>query len=112
MGVSGCVLELAILSVISELTADQNRTLTFGQIYMALIRAYSDIPSITECVVIVDVLVSEGLIFSKRVLDYDPAFPYVQHLIGGVAEVGVAASDFYAAQTAINKTSLIFDSSR
>ncbi|AVE03793.1 hypothetical protein CYL20_04240 [Pseudomonas palleroniana] len=91
MGTSGCVLELAILGVIYELNSDQSRTLTFGQIYMALLRAHSNISPISECVVVVNLLVTEGLIVSRKVLDHDRAFPYTQHLIGGLTEVGVAA---------------------
>ncbi|WP_122259913.1 hypothetical protein [Pseudomonas syringae] len=94
---SNRVIELAILGAVNNLNALQARTLTFGQIYMELVRTQTDFPTIKECVAIVNVLVAEGLIVSKGILEHDPGFPYTQHLIGGVTEVGVAALMTYDA---------------
>jgi hypothetical protein len=64
--------------------------MTFGQIYMQLVRSQQSIPPIAQCVVTVDVLVKEGLLVSERVLDEDPAFPYIQHIISGLTDIGAA----------------------
>lgn len=87
-------LNLAVLKTVRLLTqhqADhQTAKLTFGQIYMQLVRTRQSIPPIAQCVGIVDELVREGLLISERVLGEDPAFPYTQHLISGLSPIGVA----------------------
>ena len=84
-------LDLALLKVVRALLDDGARKLTFGQIYMSLIRARPCIPPITQCVVAVDKLVNEGLLVSERMLDEDPAFPFTQHIISGLTEVAIAS---------------------
>lgn len=84
-------LELAVLRSVQVLSDDESRKLTFGQIYMQLVRICPSVPSIAQCVMAVDVLVREGLILSEKVLDADPRFPYTQHLITGLTEVGTAS---------------------
>jgi hypothetical protein len=82
--------DLAVLTAVRVLNLAGARKLTFGQIYTRLIRSQTRVPTITECVVAVDVLVKEGLLVSERVLDEDPAFPYTQHIISGLTEIGAA----------------------
>jgi hypothetical protein len=84
-------LELAVLRSVQALSDNESRKLTFGQIYMELVRICPSVPSIAQCVMAVDVLVREGLIVSEKVLDADPRFPYTQHLITGLTEVGAAS---------------------
>ncbi|WP_243247757.1 hypothetical protein [Pseudomonas maioricensis] len=67
------------------------RQLTCGQIYMQLVRRQPSVPSIVRCVLAIDVLVNEGLLVSERVLEEDPAFPYTQHIIRGLTEIGAAS---------------------
>lgn len=83
--------DLAVLGAVRVLNDEGATKLTFGQIYTRLIRAHSRIPAIADCVVAVDVLVKEGLLVSERVLDEDPAFPYTQHIISGLTEIGAAS---------------------
>lgn len=83
--------ELAILKTVHALCEKGSRRITFGQIYMHLLRLRSSIPSITRCVETVDELVKEGLLVSERILDQDPDFPYTQHIIGGLTEIGLAS---------------------
>ncbi len=84
-------LDLALLKTVRALNRKEARRLTFGQIYMQLLRAHPHVPSIAHCVVAVDALVMEGLLVSARVLEQDPAFPYTQHIISGLTEVAVAS---------------------
>ncbi|MCQ2993869.1 hypothetical protein NLO95_07035 [Pseudomonas syringae] len=77
------------------------RKLTCGQIYMQLVRRQRSVPSIVRCVLAIDVLVNEGLLVSERVLDADPAFPYTQHIISGLTEIGAAS---LTAKDAVNTT--------
>ena len=83
-------IDIAILNAVRLLTRDGQRKLTFGQIYMHLVGCLQSIPPIARCVEAVDVLVSEGLLTSERVLEDDPTFPYLQHIISGLTEVGEA----------------------
>ena len=82
--------DIAVLKAVRVLNLAGARKLTFGQIYNRLIHSQARVPPIVECVVAVDVLVREGLLVSVRVLDEDPAFPYVQHIISGLTEIGAA----------------------
>lgn len=82
--------DLAVLGAVRVLNDEGATKLTFGQIYTRLIRDHARIPAIADCVVAVDVLVKEGLLVSERVLDEDPAFPYTQHIISGLTEIGAA----------------------
>lgn len=82
--------DLAVLTAVRALNLAGSRKLTFGQIYTRLIRSQARVPTIRECVLAVDVLVKEGLLVSERVLDEDPAFPYTQHIISGLTEIGAA----------------------
>lgn len=84
-------IELAILSAVQKLNAMRARPLTFGQIYMELVQSYPEIPSIVECVMTVDGLVAVGLVISEKVLEPDPGFPFTQHIIAGLTEIGEAA---------------------
>lgn len=84
-------IDLAVLKSVRLLNRVRSRKLTFGQIYMQLLRSQAHTPSIAQCVVAVDVLVREGLLVSERVLEQDPAFPYVQHIISGLTEIGAAS---------------------
>ncbi|WP_155496582.1 hypothetical protein [Pseudomonas amygdali] len=68
MSDSNRVIELAILGAVNNLNVLRARTLTFGQIYMELVRTQTDFPTIKECVAIVNVLVAEGPIVSKETL--------------------------------------------
>lgn len=89
--VSVASLDLAVLKVVGRLSDSNSTRITFGQIYMQLVRCLPNIPSIAECVVAVDVLVKEGLQVSQRVLDEYPAFPYTQHIISGLTDIGAAS---------------------
>lgn len=71
----------------------KSRKITFGQIYMELLRAVPRMPPIAQCVEAVDVLVKEGLLTSERVLASDPGFPYTQHIISGLTDIGSASLD-------------------
>lgn len=87
--------DLAILEAVWLLTegkpgGGKPRKLTCGQIYMQLVRRQPSVPSIVRCVLAIDVLVSEGLLVSERVLEEDPAFPYTLHIIRGLTEIGTA----------------------
>jgi hypothetical protein len=84
-------LDLALLKTVRSLNGKEARKLTFGQIYMHLLRTHPQVPPIPQCVLAVNALVMEGLLVSDRVLDEDPAFPYAQHIISGLTEVGVAS---------------------
>lgn len=84
-------IDIAILNAVRLLTRDGQRKLTFGQIFMHLVGCLQSIPPIARCVEAVDALVSEGLLTSERVLEDDPTFPYVQHIISGLTEVGEAS---------------------
>ncbi len=95
MGSSNYLTELAILNVVNKLNSPGVRALTFGQIYLALICAGSKVPSITECVLIVNTLVEEGLVISKKAFEPDPGFPYTLHLISGLTEMGAAVLKAY-----------------
>lgn len=88
--------DLAILKAVwllseGKLRGGTSRKLTCGQIYMQLVRGQPSFPSIVRCVLAIDVLVKEGLLVSERVLDEDPAFPYAQHIISGLTEIGSAS---------------------
>lgn len=88
--------DLAILKAVWLLSDGKQRggaprKLTCGQIYMQLVRGQPNFPSIVRCVLAIDVLVKEGLLVSERVLDEDPAFPYTQHIIRGLTEIGSAS---------------------
>jgi hypothetical protein len=88
--------DLAILKAVSLLSegkpgGGKPRKLTCGQIYMQLVRRQPSFPSIVRCVLAIDVLVNEGLLVSERILDADPAFPYTQHIISGLTEIGAAS---------------------
>ncbi|CAM3239056.1 hypothetical protein BZK31_12720 [Pseudomonas floridensis] len=85
--------DVAILRVVRRLSPDRSRKLTFGQIYMELLRTSARVCSIVDCVQAVDVLASEGLLISERVLDVDPSFPYTQHIISGLTDIGAASLD-------------------
>ncbi len=84
-------IDLAVLKTVQRLNHVQPRKLTFGQIYMQMLRTRTRIPPITQCVEAVDALVKEGLLVSERILDEDPAFPYTQHIISGLTEIGAAS---------------------
>lgn len=84
-------IELAILKTVLALSEGGSRRITFGQIYMHLLRLRSSVPSITRCVESVDGLVKEGLLVSARILDQDPDFPYTQHIISRLTDVGLAS---------------------
>lgn len=99
-------LDLAILKAVWLLSegkpgGSKPRKLTCGQIYMQLVRRQPSVPSIVRCVLAIDVLVNEGLLVSERVLDADPAFPYTQHIISGLTEIGAAS---LMAKDAMNTT--------
>lgn len=81
---------LAVLQAVRALNRDHSRKLTFGQIFMQLVRTQRTIPPVAQCVMTVDELVREGLLISERVLDEDHSFPYIQHIIIGLTEVGAA----------------------
>jgi hypothetical protein len=87
-------LDLALLKTVRALNKKEVRKLTFGQIYMHLLRAHQQVPPIPQCVLAVNTLVMEGLLVSARVLDEDPAFPYTQHIISGLTEVAIASLEF------------------
>ena len=87
-------LDLALLKTVRSLNSKEARKLTFGQIYMHLLRAHPQVPPIPQCVLAVNTLVMEGLLVSARVLDEDPAFPYTQHIISGLTEVAIASLEF------------------
>lgn len=82
---------MSILKSVRRLSPDRSRKLTFGQIYMQLIQLQTSVPSIAHCVQAVDVLVTEGLLISERVLDEHPDFPYTQHIISGLTDIGAAS---------------------
>ena len=84
-------LDLAVLHIVSRLCFSKPQKLTFGQIYRELVRAYSSAPAIHVCVATVDTLVGEGLLISTRVLEPDQSFPYTQHIISGLTEIGAAS---------------------
>lgn len=84
-------IDLAILKTVHLLCEGHDRRITFGQIYMHLLRLRKGVPSIVQCVETVDVLVKEGLLVSARILDQDPDFPYTQHIISGLTEIGRAS---------------------
>ncbi|RMO66700.1 hypothetical protein ALQ37_101820 [Pseudomonas syringae pv. aptata] len=84
--------DLAVLSIVGRLCFSKPQKLTFGQIYRELVRAYSSAPAIHVCVATVDTLVREGLLISTRVLEPDQSFPYTQHIISGLTEIGAAYS--------------------
>ncbi|MBS7472362.1 hypothetical protein KID98_16295 [Pseudomonas syringae] len=83
--------DLAVLSIVGRLCFSKPQKLTFGQIYRELVRAYSSAPTIHVCVATVDTLVREGLLISTRVLEPDQSFPYTQHIISGLTEIGAAS---------------------
>ncbi|QQQ53077.1 hypothetical protein JJQ97_10730 [Pseudomonas syringae] len=83
--------DLAVLSIVGRLCFSKPQKLTFGQIYRELVRAYSSAPAIHVCVATVDTLVREGLLISTRVLEPDQSFPYTQHIISGLTEIGAAS---------------------
>ncbi|WP_328588287.1 MULTISPECIES: hypothetical protein [Pseudomonas syringae group] len=83
--------DLAILKAVRRLCAGQPRKLTFGQIYRELVRAHSSLPAIDVCVAMVDTMVREGLLRSARILEHDLSFPYPQHIICGLTEIGAAS---------------------
>ncbi|RMO81541.1 hypothetical protein ALQ33_101383 [Pseudomonas syringae pv. philadelphi] len=84
-------IDLAILRVVRRLCSNQPRKLTFGQIYTELIRCHSVPPAIPACVTTVDTMVREGLLTSAQVLEPDLSFPYPQHIISGLTEIGAAS---------------------
>ncbi len=99
-------IDLAILNAVwllgeGKAGGGKPRKLTCGQIYMQLVRRQRSVPSIVRCVLAIDVLVNEGLLVSERVLDEDPAFPYTQHIISGLTEIGAAS---LTAKDAMNTT--------
>ncbi|OUM08071.1 hypothetical protein BW686_08645 [Pseudomonas syringae] len=83
--------DLAILKVVRRLCSSQPRKLTFGQIFRELVRCHSSLPAIDVCVARVDTMVREGLLTSAKVLEHDLSFPYPQHLISGLTEMGAAS---------------------
>lgn len=98
--------DLAILKAVRLLSEgkpckEKPRRLTCGQIYMQLVRCQPSVPSIVRCVMAINMLVNEGLLVSERVLDADPAFPYTQHIISGLTEIGAAS---LMARDAMNTT--------
>lgn len=86
-------IDVAILSAVRRLSPDRSRKLTFGQIYMELLKRSARVCPIVDCVLAVDVLAREGLLISERLLEVDPSFPYTQHIISGLTDVGVASLD-------------------
>lgn len=85
--------DLAILRTVRLLSEGPSRRVTCGQIYLELARFNPHLPPVAHCAVAVDVLVREGLLVSERVLGEDPGFPYPQHLIIGLSEMGAASLD-------------------
>ncbi|SDX58456.1 hypothetical protein SAMN05444064_11113 [Pseudomonas syringae] len=83
--------ELAVLEIVQSSNFVRPRKLTSGQLYFALIRLQSEVPVIGIFMEMIDELVKEGLLISAAVLDHDPSFPYVQHIILGLTEIGDAA---------------------
>ncbi|WP_054085592.1 MULTISPECIES: hypothetical protein [Pseudomonas syringae group] len=83
--------ELAVLEIVQSSNFVCPRKLTSGQLYMALIRLKSDVPVVGSFMAMIDELVKEGLLISAAVLDHDPSFPCVQHIILGLTEIGAAA---------------------
>ncbi|KAA8698087.1 hypothetical protein F4W67_01075 [Pseudomonas caricapapayae] len=83
--------DLAVLSIVKRLCVSKPQKLTFGQIYRELVRAHSRAPAIHVCVTTVDTLVREGLLISAKVLEADQSFPYTQHIISGLTEIGAAS---------------------
>ncbi|RMP09947.1 hypothetical protein ALP98_101771 [Pseudomonas viridiflava] len=83
--------DLAILSIVKRSCSNKPQKLTFGQIYRELVRAYARAPAIHVCIGAVDTLVREGLLISARVLEPDQSFPYTQHIISGLTEIGAAS---------------------
>ncbi|KTB78849.1 hypothetical protein [Pseudomonas syringae] len=90
--------ELAVLEIVRSSNFIRPRKLTSGQLYMALIRLQSDVPSIESFMAMIDELVKEGLLISATVLDHDASFPYTQHIILGLTEIGEAALEESSAQ--------------
>jgi hypothetical protein len=84
-------LELSVLKTVRELNHNRTRKLTFGQIYMKLIQLHACVPSIAQCLQTVDELVKEGLLVSEKMLDKHLDFPYPQHLISGLTDIGAAS---------------------
>ncbi|WP_439851762.1 hypothetical protein [Pseudomonas syringae] len=84
-------IDLAILRIVRRLCSGRPRKLTFGQIYIELVRACTSLPAIPVCVTTVDTMVREGLLTSAKVLEPDLSFPYTQHLISGLTEIGAAS---------------------
>ncbi len=84
-------IDLAILKIVRRLCSSKPRKLTFGQIYMELVRACASLPAIPVCVMTVDTMVREGLLTSAKVLEPDLSFPFTQHLISGLTEIGAAS---------------------
>ena len=84
---------VAILSAVRRLSPDRSRKLTFSQIYMELLTRSARVCPIVDCVLAVDVLAREGLLISERLLEVDPSFPYTQHIISGLTDVGAASLD-------------------
>ncbi|MDU8431268.1 hypothetical protein RYA99_22255 [Pseudomonas syringae pv. actinidifoliorum] len=84
-------IERVVLTAVKRLCGGQRRKLTFGQIYRELVRSQSSVPAIGVCVTTVDTLVREGLLTSIKTLEPDRSFPYTQHLISGLTEIGAAS---------------------
>lgn len=83
-------IDLVILKTVRLLSGEDARRLTFGQIYMHMVRSQPRVAPIVQLVVAVDSLVKEGLLISERVLDEDPTFPYTKHIISGLTDLGAA----------------------
>ncbi|WP_024657876.1 hypothetical protein N027_11110 [Pseudomonas syringae USA007] len=84
-------IERVVLGAVKRLCGGQRRKLTFGQIYRELVRTQPSVPAISVCVTTVDTLVREGLLTSVKTLEPDQSFPYTQHLISGLTEIGAAS---------------------
>lgn len=98
MGFNPLSHELAVLEIVRSAHFIRPRKLTSGQLYLALIRLQSEVPAIGTFMEMIDDLVKEGLLVSAAVLDHDVSFPYVQHIISGLTEIGEAALEVQSAQ--------------
>ncbi|RMR62802.1 hypothetical protein ALP83_03745 [Pseudomonas syringae pv. actinidiae] len=83
--------ELAVLEIVSNAHFFRPGKMTSGQLYLNLIRLQPAVPAIGEFMEMIDHLVKEGLLISGAILPCDASFPYVQHIIFGLTDVGEAA---------------------
>ncbi|EFW79517.1 hypothetical protein ALP26_01182 [Pseudomonas savastanoi pv. glycinea] len=82
--------ELAVLEIVDSAHFFRPGKMTSGQLCLSLIRLQPAVPAIGEFMEMIDHLVKEGLLISGAVLPCDASFPYVQHIIFGLTEVGKA----------------------